>query len=94
MKKAAIVLLVGVMAGQHAFAGDTGSGDKSSGSKGESTIVKVGNEVGHGIQRGADAAGRGIKKGGRAAGNGLETAAKWVERKIDKHEHGGKKEDK
>jgi hypothetical protein len=87
MKKAAIVLLVGVMAGQYAFAGDEGSGKK-----GESTLVKVGNEAGHGIQRGADAAGRGIKKGGRAAGHGLETAANWLQRKLDKHD--GKKEDK
>jgi hypothetical protein len=86
MRKAAMVLMVCLMAGQQALAGDEGSAKKS-----EGTVEKVGEEAGHGITKGAEAAGRGIRKGGEAAGQGIEKAAGWLERKLGKG--GGKKDD-
>ncbi len=86
MRKAAILLLACLMAGQHALAGDEGSG------KGEGTVKKAGDAAGRGIERGAEAAGRGIKKGGQAAGKGISKAGAWVQKKLGGGGGGGKKE--
>jgi hypothetical protein len=85
MRKAVILLLLALMAGQHALAGDEGS-EKN----GEGTFKKAGEAAGRGIEKGAEAAGRGIKKGGRAAGKGVEKAGAWVQKKLGNG--GGKKE--
>jgi len=77
MKKTIVLLLLGLLVGQQAFA------------EGESVAEKVGNSIkkggeaaGHGIETGIDATERGLKKGAAATGRGLETAGQWIEKKV------------
>lgn len=83
MKKAAILLLLGLIAGQPSFADDEGLGKKAGGG-----IKKGGEAAGRGVEKGLDAAEKGIRKGAVATGRGLKKAGEWVEKKA--HKDGGK----
>ena len=87
MNKAAILLLLGLLAAQHALADD-----ESAGKKAGTSIKKGGEAAGRGVEKGLDAAGKGIRKGAEATGRGLKKAGEWIEKKA--HKDGGKsKED-
>ena len=77
MKKTIVLLLLGVLVGQQAFA------------EGESVAETVGNGIkkggeaaGRGIETGINATERGLKKGAVATGRGLEKAGQWIEKKV------------
>jgi hypothetical protein len=79
MKKVcALCLILGLLAGQAAWAED-GLVDKAT------KEVKKGLEAAEkGIKTGVEATERGVKKGAVATGEGFKTAGEWVEKKTGK----------
>ena len=79
LRKIAILLLMGLMAGQTVLAGDDSTANKAG--KG---VKKGGKAAERGIEKGAEAAGKGLRKGADATGRGLRKAGAWLEKKLHK----------
>jgi hypothetical protein len=77
MKKTIVLLLLGLLVSQQAFAEEEGVAEKVGNS-----IKKGGEAAGHGIETGINATEKGLKKGAEATGKGLETAGQWIEKKV------------
>lgn len=77
MKNAIVLLLLGMLVGQQAFAEGEGVAEKVGNS-----IKKGGEAAGHGIETGINATERGLKKGAAATGRGLEKAGQWIEKQV------------
>ncbi len=80
MKKVIVLLFLGLVAGQPAFA------EESVAKKVGNGIKKGGEAAGRGIEKGVDATEKGLKKGAAATGRGLKKAGQWIETKV----HGDK----
>jgi hypothetical protein len=89
MKKAFMLVLLGWLGAQSAYAAEEGVGQKVG-----NGIKKGGESAAHGIEKGIDATGRGVrkaveatergvKKGAEATGKGLRKAGEWIEEKVD-----------
>ena len=81
MKKALILVLLGLFLGQPAFAEDEGVATKVG-----NGIRKGGEAAGHGIKKGIEATEKGLQKGATVTAKGLEKAGRWIDRKV----HGDK----
>jgi hypothetical protein len=80
MKKVSILLLMlGALAGQVAYAEEEGVVDKAG-----KVIKKGADSAARGIDKGADVAGKGIQKGVEATGKGVKKAGEWIEKKAGK----------
>ena len=77
MNKVFMVVLLGMLVGQPAFAEEEGVAQKVGNS-----IKKGGEAAGHGIEKGIKATEKGLKKGAAATGKGLEKAGQWIEEKV------------
>lgn len=79
VQKLAILLLLGLMAGQPVLASDDSTAHKAG-----KDAKKGGEAAERGIEKGAVAAGRGLRKGADATGKGLKKAGSWLEKKLHK----------
>jgi hypothetical protein len=71
------MLLLGLIAGNHAFADDQDSGKKS-----DNGAKKDKGSVPQNVQEGLKGAGKGVKKGAAAANKGVQDSSAWVRKKL------------